>query len=58
MQTIHGIYKVCWIGGNSLYVGGFGIHRIVGFGLEKPLGGPLIVNFNGGLLSAVFVGDC
>ena len=56
MQTIHGIYRVCWIGGNSLYVGGLGIHRIVGFGLEKPLLGPLVAGFNVGPFTAIFVG--
>ena len=53
MQTIHGIYKVCWTGANSLYVGGFGIHRMVEFGLGKPL----VASFNVGPFTAIFVGS-
>ena len=35
-------------GGNSIYVGSFGIHLRVEFELEKLLVGPLIASFNGG----------
>ena len=53
---MYGVYSVCWTGGNSLYVRGCGIHRIVGFGLEKPLVGPLVASFNVGPFIAIFVG--